>query len=99
MEAKAYLVRPDYRPLWGCQARQDGGLGHDIGCGSEEKLIDLTNIKKVELIRFGIWRDIWRVGEELFTELGTILGGQSLEGRMMSSVKTSRISSTWESSK
>lgn len=51
----------------------------------EKKLIDLTNIKKVELKGFGVWRDIWRA-EELFTELGTILGGQSLEGRMMSSV-------------
>lgn len=51
----------------------------------EKKLIDLTTIKKVELIGFGVWRDIWRV-EELFTGLGTILGGQSLEGRMMSSV-------------
>ena len=40
-----------------------------------------------------------RVGEELFTELGTILGAASLEGRMMSLVLTSRISGTWELSK
>lgn len=52
----------------------------------EKKSVDLTNVKEVELTGFSVWKDTLWVGEEPFTELETILGGQSLEGRMMSSV-------------